>query len=569
MAAQFQVLENAQLLRLEASEEDFAAPQIVEADQRRWDRSSSRKLLAVAGAAALLGGGCAMAAATATSGPGAGAAAQLSARALLESTELADAATGNLMRFDTRHDPNEIHRYVESGLKTISHQLKVKDPAAFRQLEALQLSSEQRAGVVHVVTQLSDDRVQDMGYEVYQTMHEDKSRSREELKEELMKKFGHRAQELRELRDVIMPASLRGPAAAGESKLDLERTRLFENFAEDSHDALSIESRRLSASSTTSSSTTMSTTTASSTTQTTTPKSTTSDSTTTQSTATASSSTTQSSTTQSTTTTPSTTTTGSTTTAGSTTTTGSTTPTKSTTRQSTAATSEKTSTTYTERHTTPEFVEFHKTPEFAKRHTTAAHHQEGTSRKHSSGGELTPKKADDLEMKLEDAGGVIGALLEQVRIALDAAAYIGPAFGKKQPVNWLTRSAIGGADFAVETGDCMLRQNDHGKRYNSVKLAMCPMKYAGALMDLLGGINNAMGVQNGRLPTEMNSMMMGGMPRQQHVSPMMAAPHQQNFMYGGGMPQHPQVPQGGFLAAHGAAAAPQAAGFAWNGHTHR
>eukprot|EP00929_Paragymnodinium_shiwhaense_P063293 TRINITY_DN3162_c0_g1_i1.p1 TRINITY_DN3162_c0_g1~~TRINITY_DN3162_c0_g1_i1.p1 ORF type:complete len:532 (+),score=152.72 TRINITY_DN3162_c0_g1_i1:116-1711(+) len=531
MASQFQVMEHAQLLRLEASEEEVAPPRIIGADERRQDRSSSsRKLLAVAGAAALLGGGCAMAVAT-TSWPG-GRAPQLSARELLESAELADAATGNLMRFDTRHDPSEIHRYVESGLKTISRQLKAKDPAAFRQLEDLQLSSEQRAGVVHVVTQLSDDRVQDMGYEVYRTMHEDKSRSREELKQELMKKFGHRAQELRALRDEMMPAARRGPAAAGEAKLNLERSRLFENFAEENHAALSLESRRLSAAaSTMKPSTTQSTTIASSTTPTSTPQSTTSESTTTQTATTPKATTTESTTTQ--TTTPKSTTTLSTTT----------TP-KSTTTQSTT-TREKKATTESA------------TGRSGAATTTAAKHS-------SSGGVLTPKKVDDLEMKLEDAGGVIGALLEQVRIALDAAAYLGPAFGKKQPVNWLTRSAIGGADFAVETGDCMLRQNDHGKSYNSVKLAMCPMKYAGALMDLLSGVNNAMGIQNGHLPAQMQSMM-GGMP--QHSPAMMAAPQQQSFMMAG-MSQHALAPHVGFLSANGGAAHP-AAGFAWNGQAQR
>lgn len=426
MVKQHEVFEHAQLLQIEASEgEASAARSTVEGPQR----GVSRKLLAVAGAAALLVGGCATAASLA--GPKSE---HVSARELLESPEMTDAAASNLVRFDSHHEPAQIRAYVASGLKTITRKMSSESPEAFRQLEAMQFSPEQKAGVVRMVTHLSDDRVQDLGYEVYRTMHEDKSKGREELKKDLLKKFSPRATELRQLRDEIVPESLREASQqGGDAVLDLERTHLFENFenfAVKHQDDLHIESRRLTAA-------------------------------------------------------------------------------------------------HSAHATIP--------------HPHAAPHQ-------SVGGEMTPQKAKAMDVKIEDAAGIIGALLEQARIALDAGAVIAPTFGKKQPISWLARSMVGGADFAVETGDCIMRQNDHGKEYNSVKLAMCPMKYASALMDLLSGVNNAMGIQNGNLPQEMNTMMGGNLKSNPGYAAAAAAaqknPEVANNFLSSMMQQHPTPAQG-------------------------
>merc|ERR1712232_416613 len=128
-------------------------------------------------------------------------------------------------------------------------------------------------------------------------------------------------------------------------------------------------------------------------------------------------------------------------------------------------------------------------------------------------------------MKVEDATGIIGGLLEQVRLALDESAVIGSAFGSKAHVPYYWRSGVAGLDYAVEVGDCLMRQNDKhvkdkdGKTHtvdtaeaNPVKESMCMMKYAGAGMDFLAGLNNVMGVQNTRLPQDF-SMMFGGAPQ--------------------------------------------------------
>lgn len=142
------------------------------------------------------------------------------------------------------------------------------------------------------------------------------------------------------------------------------------------------------------------------------------------------------------------------------------------------------------------------------------------------GGMLTAKDAKAADMKMEDALGIVGGLLEQARLALDESAVIGGSFGSDKHVPAFWRSLIGLAAFGTETADCFMRQNDahapSGKivsgeaRTNTVKAAMCPMKYAGAGMDFLSGINNVMNIQNTKLPQDFG-LVFGG-----HAQPQAA-----------------------------------------------
>jgi len=149
---------------------------------------------------------------------------------------------------------------------------------------------------------------------------------------------------------------------------------------------------------------------------------------------------------------------------------------------------------------------------------------EGDTSKCNPGSELTSEMGKGMNMKLEDAMGIVGGLLEQARLALDESAVIGSSFGSPNHVDWFVRSLVGGAAFGVETMDCFMRQDDQHKlvdgketlvnansgEVNSVKMAMCPMKYAGAAMDLLSGANNVANIQNNRLPADFQ-LMFGGM----------------------------------------------------------
>lgn len=140
---------------------------------------------------------------------------------------------------------------------------------------------------------------------------------------------------------------------------------------------------------------------------------------------------------------------------------------------------------------------------------------------------MTSAMAKASNMKLEDAMGIIGGLLEQGRIACDAAAVIAPAFGSNQHVPWEVRSLLGGAAFASEAADCLMRQDDVHQttatgqssavvntdgHMNEVKAMLCPLKYASAAMDMLSGVNNLAGIQNTNLGTDFQMMMGGGQP---------------------------------------------------------
>lgn len=185
----------------------------------------------------------------------------------------------------------------------------------------------------------------------------------------------------------------------------------------------------------------------------------------------------------------------------------------------------------------------------------------GDTSKCHPGSEITAAMSKDTDMKLEDAAGIIGGVLEQARLALDESATIGSAFGSKAHVPYYWRSGIAGLDYAVEVGDCLMRQNDkhvkdaNGQTHivdsgspNPVKSEMCLMKYAGAGMDFLAGMNNALGIQNSRLPQDFQMMFGGAAPpaaqagyspyAQQQAAPVpvqqqppnpfaMFAPHQQ------------------------------------------
>eukprot|EP00929_Paragymnodinium_shiwhaense_P034440 TRINITY_DN1873_c0_g1_i1.p1 TRINITY_DN1873_c0_g1~~TRINITY_DN1873_c0_g1_i1.p1 ORF type:complete len:467 (-),score=120.12 TRINITY_DN1873_c0_g1_i1:290-1690(-) len=174
--------------------------------------------------------------------------------------------------------------------------------------------------------------------------------------------------------------------------------------------------------------------------------------------------------------------------------------------------------------------------EAAARRLGTTKHCTGDATQCNPGGAITSAMGTDMSMKMEDALALIGGLAEQARLALDEANTIGTSFGSvNHHVPWYFRSLVGGLAFGTETLDCVMRQDDvHttkkdgttvlkssvGGESNSVKLAMCPMKYAGAGMDALSGINNIMGVQNSRLPQDFQMMFGGGAAPQAGYNPL-------------------------------------------------
>lgn len=182
---------------------------------------------------------------------------------------------------------------------------------------------------------------------------------------------------------------------------------------------------------------------------------------------------------------------------------------------------------------------------------------EGVSTK-EPGSTLTAADSKAANMKLEDALGVVGGLLEQARLALDESAVIGGSFGSTHHVPYFWRSLIGLAAFGTETADCFMRQNDvkdakgeivnaDSTQTNSVKMAMCPMKYAGAGMDFLSGANNVMNLQNTRLPQDFGMLFGGAAP---HAAQPGYSPYAQQQHYNAFARQQTQHPMLGNMFGH-------------------
>jgi len=174
-----------------------------------------------------------------------------------------------------------------------------------------------------------------------------------------------------------------------------------------------------------------------------------------------------------------------------------------------------------------------------------------------TGAILTSKKEKGMETKVEDGAALVGGLMDQSRIALNWIDYMAESFGVKLNIPWFAKSLLGAGTFAVQTGACAMRANDGGghKGYNNVKLLMCPMKYASAAMDCVGGIDNMMGMGNAHFYK--------GVPGQAQTAPQNS--QNQNFMAGifGKAPASAPAP----VPAAGATAAQQQQTGAFNPFT--
>jgi len=82
----------------------------------------------------------------------------------------------------------------------------------------------------------------------------------------------------------------------------------------------------------------------------------------------------------------------------------------------------------------------------------------------------------------QKALAIIAGLIEQVRVALTQAKFLGDAFGRETKIPQWAASMVGGLAFVTQLSDCVSQADD-----NKVKLYMCPMRYASSLADLLTG----------------------------------------------------------------------------------
>merc|ERR1712032_1418587 len=133
----------------------------------------------------------------------------MSARALLESPELTDVATDQIMEVGRKHPSKRqrVKAIVAEGFRNVTASMKKNDPVGFEKFAAFQLTQEQRAALLQILPRMTDIRVQNVGRDVAQAIVYGKSRT--EVKHNLMSTLQPHLAEIRELRDELIPAALR------------------------------------------------------------------------------------------------------------------------------------------------------------------------------------------------------------------------------------------------------------------------------------------------------------------------------------------------------------------------
>lgn len=154
---------------------------------------------------------------------------QVTARTLLESRELSDVVVQQLVAVAGREDTDQegLRDQVHSGFQDISQRISAELPATARQLDETQLSPEQKAAVLQSYHSMADPRVLRLGLDILQAASE--SGDVASLKERMLSVLTPRADEIRQLRDQIMPGQA-GQAVALANVGNMDIVRNFDKW---------------------------------------------------------------------------------------------------------------------------------------------------------------------------------------------------------------------------------------------------------------------------------------------------------------------------------------------------
>mmetsp|Transcript_56068 Transcript_56068/g.121241 ORF Transcript_56068/g.121241 Transcript_56068/m.121241 type:complete len:556 (+) Transcript_56068:59-1726(+) len=108
------------------------------------------------------------------------------------------------------------------------------------------------------------------------------------------------------------------------------------------------------------------------------------------------------------------------------------------------------------------------------------------------GNELSASDMDCLWLKFERGLGILASLLEQARVALNSVSSTGTAFGKHMRIPYWSKAMVSGLTFATELLDCLMRAGR-----STVKQVMCPAKYSSAFMDLVSALSQIDEIEGG------------------------------------------------------------------------
>lgn len=136
------------------------------------------------------------------------------AKALFENPEVHDVAAANLMRVGyngliLRRDFSMVRAIVVASFGNISHQISKYAPAAADTLDKIPLTKIQKDAVVNSLRLMSDPRVQNIGFDVGLAIRDSPGVGRTNLKHRIEEKLRPRLEEIRKLREELMPGQLR------------------------------------------------------------------------------------------------------------------------------------------------------------------------------------------------------------------------------------------------------------------------------------------------------------------------------------------------------------------------
>lgn len=99
--------------------------------------------------------------------------------------------------------------------------------------------------------------------------------------------------------------------------------------------------------------------------------------------------------------------------------------------------------------------------------------------------------------KLERALAIIGGILEQARVGMTQAGFLGDAFGSEHTVPRWATAMVGGLAFLSQLASCVMHSDG-----NTVLQMMCPMKYASAAADFLASFESILDLVGDASSTE-------------------------------------------------------------------
>jgi len=339
-------------------------------------------------------------------------------RSLLDGPEFTDVATDNFMKLGGPGNRAKVHTVVSKHLKDITHKMAVANPALFMRLNEATISHKQKSAVLSVVSSMADPRVQDIGFDIHQAVEEGSSEGREGVQKHVSDAVAPRLEEMRLLRDEIIPSSLRKVEPTGDAvSFTPDRMHAVKDFTQsvftpDRMHAVKDYTVKDSAL-------------------------------------------------------------------------------LDRIRWMQAAQDRM----HAEKEHTPARRLLVATSVPTPIPTLALPTPMPTPMPpHIGSAKFTP----DAYAKIENSFGVIGGLLEQLRVVLDQVDAIDEDFGHSVGIPYWLKSLIGLVSFADEVFDCTLRAQANGTT-NPVKTFMCPMKYSSAFMDGVHGLFNVMNVDNQNL----------------------------------------------------------------------